>query len=151
MRTALLLIAVMVPAAPPGASQAVPFTCWIRGSANELARRPSPLDSATVEIGGATLKVCYGRPSARGRKIMGGVVPFGEPAYYELRPSIAIPKPSGSNAGDSAVDLNGFFGLHPSLATLKPIYDAKALAIVHAAGSPDPTRCTIFLTLFSAL
>ena len=79
MRTALLLIAVMVPAAPPGASQAVPFTCWIRGSANELARRPSPLDSATVEIGGATLKVCYGRPSARGRKIMGGLVPFGEP------------------------------------------------------------------------
>ena len=79
MHTALLLIAVMVPAAPPGASQAVPFTCWIRGSANELARRPSPLDSATVEIGGATLKVCYGRPSARGRKIMGGLVPFGEP------------------------------------------------------------------------
>ena len=79
MRTALLLIAVMIPAAPPGASQAAPFTCWIRGSANELARRPSPLDSATVEIGGATLKVCYGRPSARGRKIMGGLVPFGEP------------------------------------------------------------------------
>jgi uncharacterized protein (DUF1501 family) len=68
------------------------------------------------------------------------VVPFGEERYYELRPSIRIPKPSSSEAPDSAIDLNGFFGLHPSLAPLKPIYDAKALAIVHATGSPDPTR-----------
>jgi uncharacterized protein (DUF1501 family) len=69
------------------------------------------------------------------------VVPFGEPRYYGLRPAIAIPKPSsGPNAADSAIDLNGFFGLHPSLAPLQPIYDAKALAIVHATGSPDPTR-----------
>src|SRR2546425_8487052 len=67
------------------------------------------------------------------------VVPFGDPRYYELRPTIRIPKPGGEPA-DSAIDLNGFFGLHPSLAPLKPIYDAKALAIVHAAGSPVPTR-----------
>ena len=67
------------------------------------------------------------------------VVPFGDPRYYELRPTIRIPKPGGEPA-DSAIDLNGFFGLHPSLAPLKPIYDAKALSIVHAAGSPDPTR-----------
>lgn len=66
------------------------------------------------------------------------VVPFGDPAYYALRPTLAIPKPA--NAADSAIDLNGFFGLHPSLASLKPIYDANALAIVHATGSPDPTR-----------
>ena len=68
------------------------------------------------------------------------VVPFGDPRYYELRPTIHIPKPSSSEAADAAIDLNGFFGLHPSLAPLKPIYDAKALAIVHATGSPDPTR-----------
>jgi len=68
------------------------------------------------------------------------VVPFGEPSYYTLRPTLAIPQPSTSAAADSAIDLNGFFGLHPSLAQLKPIYDAKALAIVHATGSPDPTR-----------
>lgn len=68
------------------------------------------------------------------------VVPFGEPSYYTLRPTLAIPQPSTSNAADSAIDLNGFFGLHPSLSQLKPIYDAKALAIVHATGSPDPTR-----------
>src|ERR1700687_571275 len=66
------------------------------------------------------------------------VVPFGEKRYYELRPPIAIPAPNGTP--ETAIDLNGFFGLHPSLAPLKPIYDAGKLAIVHAAGSPDPTR-----------
>src|SRR5438477_9491320 len=66
------------------------------------------------------------------------VVPFGEKRYYELRPSIAIPQPDGSPT--SAVDLDGFFGLHPSLAPLKPLYEAQHLAIVEAVGSPDPTR-----------
>lgn len=66
------------------------------------------------------------------------VVPFGDPHYYELRPSIAIPKPD--RTPESAVDLDGFFGLHPALAPLKPIYDGRHLAIVEAAGSPDPTR-----------
>jgi uncharacterized protein (DUF1501 family) len=66
------------------------------------------------------------------------VVPFGEPRYYELRPSIAIPTPDGSP--NSAVDLDGFFGLHPALAPLKPMFDARHLAIVDAVGSPDPTR-----------
>ena len=66
------------------------------------------------------------------------VVPFGEQRYYELRPSISIPKPDGTP--NSAVDLDGFFGLHPSLAPLKPLFDAQHLAIVDAVGSPDPTR-----------
>ncbi len=66
------------------------------------------------------------------------VVPFGEPRYYELRPSIAIPKPDGTM--NAAIDLDGFFGLHPALASLKPIYDERHLAIVDAVGSPDPTR-----------
>jgi uncharacterized protein (DUF1501 family) len=66
------------------------------------------------------------------------VIPFGEQRYYELRPSLAIPKPDGTPA--SAVDLDGFFGLHPSLASLKPMFDAQQLAIVDAVGSPDPTR-----------
>ena len=66
------------------------------------------------------------------------VVPFGERRYYELRPSLAIPKPDGTP--ESVVDLNGYFGLHPSLAPLKPLFDAQHLAIVDAVGSPDPTR-----------
>src|SRR5580700_6114634 len=66
------------------------------------------------------------------------VVPFGEPRYYELRPSIAIPRPDG--APNSALGLDGFFGLHPALAPLKPMFDARHLAIVDAVGSPDPSR-----------
>jgi uncharacterized protein (DUF1501 family) len=66
------------------------------------------------------------------------VVPFGEPRYYQLRPSIAIAKPDSTP--NSAVDLDGFFGLHPSLSSLKPMFDAQHLAIVDAVGSPDPTR-----------
>src|SRR5262249_54436188 len=65
------------------------------------------------------------------------VVPFGEPNYRKLRPNIAIAAP---NSGSGAIDLDGFFGLHPALAPLKPIYDAKQLAIIQAVGSPDPTR-----------
>ncbi len=67
------------------------------------------------------------------------VVPHGEKAYYSLRPTIAIPRPGGDQ-NNSAVDLDGFFGLHPSLAPLKPLFDQQHLAIVDAAGSPDPTR-----------
>src|SRR5918995_4089721 len=66
------------------------------------------------------------------------IVPFGEQAYYASRPSIAIARPG--SGGDSAVDLDGFFGLHPRLAPLKPLFDARQLAIVHACGSPDTTR-----------
>jgi uncharacterized protein (DUF1501 family) len=66
------------------------------------------------------------------------IVPFGERDYYAARPSIAIARP-GSGA-DSAIDLDGFFGMHPRLAPLKPLYDARQLAIVHASGSHDGTR-----------
>jgi uncharacterized protein (DUF1501 family) len=69
------------------------------------------------------------------------VVPHGEKEYYDLRPSLAIARPKG--AGDSAlaaIDLDGFFGLNPALASFKPLWDAKRLAIVDAVGSPDNTR-----------
>jgi uncharacterized protein (DUF1501 family) len=66
------------------------------------------------------------------------VVPFGEREYYRARPSIAI-GPPGSGPG-AALDLDGFFGLHPRLAPLQPLFQARQLAIVHACGSPDTTR-----------
>jgi len=67
------------------------------------------------------------------------VVPFGDPHYAPARPQIAIPEPARGGV-ERAIDLDGFFGLHPSLDSLKPIYDEGRLAIVHAAGSPDSTR-----------
>jgi uncharacterized protein (DUF1501 family) len=67
------------------------------------------------------------------------VVPHGERNYYDLRPTIAIPQPDSGNA-EAAINLDGFFGLHPSLSSFKPLWDSKRLAIIHAAGSPDNTR-----------
>jgi hypothetical protein len=60
------------PSAAPG--------CWLmRGTAAEAAERASPRDSASVAIAGGTLQVCYGGPSARGRTIVGGLDPHGQP------------------------------------------------------------------------
>lgn len=75
---------------------------------------------------------------------LNAVIPYGEQEYYNLRPSIAVPRPGGIEGGQpnqpQAIDLDGFFGLHPTLAPFKPIYDSGELAIVHAVGSPDSTR-----------
>ncbi len=67
------------------------------------------------------------------------VIPFGDKNYYSVRPNIAVPEPKNGNP-DTAIDLDGFFALHPALSWFKPIYDAGNLAIVHAIGSPDNTR-----------
>lgn len=66
------------------------------------------------------------------------VVPYGEKSYYSMRPTIAVPAPGG--AAPSAIDVDGFFGFHPSLASLKPLFDTRHLAVVHAASSSDNTR-----------
>src|SRR5215831_4492348 len=92
--------------------------------------------AASPSSGKKQLVVLFQRGAADGLNI---VVPFGEPNYYRLRPTIAIPQPR-SGAADAAIDLDGFFGLHPSLAPLATLFQKNELAIVHAAGSPDPTR-----------
>ena len=66
------------------------------------------------------------------------VVPYGENQYYSARPTIAIPRP-GSGEG-AAIDLDGFFGVHPSLASLVPYFKDRSAAFVQAVGSPDATR-----------
>jgi uncharacterized protein (DUF1501 family) len=81
------------------------------------------------------LVVIFQRGAADGLNI---VVPHGEAAYYSMRPTISIPRPH--NGQESALDLDGFFGLHPSMSALLPLWEQKHLAIVHAAGSPDNTR-----------
>lgn len=65
------------------------------------------------------------------------VVPFGDKVYYSSRPTIAIPEP-GREGG--ALDLDGFFGLHPRMASLNPYFTRGELAIIHATGSHDDTR-----------
>lgn len=65
------------------------------------------------------------------------VVPHGESAYYDSRPTIAIARAGGDGA---VINLDGFFGLHPALAPIAPLWNEGSLAFVHACGSPDPTR-----------
>jgi uncharacterized protein (DUF1501 family) len=65
------------------------------------------------------------------------IVPFGDSDYYNLRRTIAIQKP---NQTDGAINLDGFFGLHPSLKGFEKFWQNKQLAVIHAAGSPNNTR-----------
>ncbi len=104
-----------------------------------LSTMPAFLQRAVASTTGAGKKqlvVLFQRGAADGLNI---VVPFAEPNYYRMRPSIAVPQPKRGGA-DAAIDLDGFFGLHPGLAPLAPLFQKNQLAIVHAAGSPDPTR-----------
>src|SRR4051812_42246874 len=84
----------------------------------------------TNSLGNKRLVVMFQRGAADGLNI---VIPHAESAYYAMRPSINIPK-------KAVLDLDGFFGLHPAMASLQPLWSQKHLAIVHATGSPDPTR-----------
>src|SRR6476620_6351640 len=86
---------------------------------------------------GKTLICLFQRGAADALNV---VVPHGEAAYYRLRPNIAIPRPSLGAGPAGAVDLDGFFGLHPALAPMKPLWDMGILAPVHAVGSPSSTR-----------
>src|SRR5207244_1299050 len=67
------------------------------------------------------------------------IVPHGDPAYATARPTIAL-KPPKRGEGDRALDLDGFFAMHPALAPLVPLWENRSLAVVHACGSPDTTR-----------
>ena len=107
-----------------------------------LGLSPSFLRRATfgAELRGARkgkVLIClFQRGAADGLNM---VVPHGDAAYYAARPTIAIPRPrSGSN--DAAIDLDGFFGLHPALQPLERLYREGLLAPIHAVGSPSATR-----------
>lgn len=65
------------------------------------------------------------------------VAPYGDANYYRLRPNIAVPRPGQENG---AFDLDGYFGLNPTLSSLQPLWTGGKLAFVHASGSPDATR-----------
>ncbi len=104
-----------------------------------MAALPSFLQRAVAETTGDGKKkmvVLFQRGAMDGLNV---VVPFAESNYYSFRPTIAIPQPR-SGSMDAALDLDGFFGLHPSLAPLVPLFRNGQLAVVHAVGSPDPTR-----------
>ena len=86
--------------------------------------------ATTAQAQGKKLVVIFQRGAADGLNI---VVPYREKTYYDLRPTIAIPQ-------NQVIDLDGFFGLHPAMQPIKPLWDQGHLAIIHACGSPDPSR-----------
>lgn len=88
---------------------------------------------------GDTLVVIFLRGAA---DVLNMVVPHGESAYYNLRPSLGIPRPDDKRTKNEArtIDLDGFFGLHPEMRPLLEMWQEKQLAIIHACGAPDESR-----------
>jgi len=78
--------------------------CWTRSAPDELAERTSPFDSTTVALDAGEIKVCYSRPQVRGREIMGGLVPFGEPWRLGANEATAIRLPVGGTIAGVAVE-----------------------------------------------
>ena len=117
-------------------SQANPSWISTPSNTNNWLPRMAVFSPKNQEPRGDVLVVIFQRG---GMDALNAVIPHAETEYYDQRPTLAIaaPKPSDD---DSAIDLDGYFGLHPSLRPLKDIWDDHALAIVHACGSPDPTH-----------
>lgn len=99
---------------------------WMPRLAFSASGQPGP---------GDTLLCIFQRGGMDG---LSAVVPYGDAFYYNIRPTIGVPAPGGGT--NAAIDLDGYFGMHPSLAPLKAIYDTGKLAVVHATGGIDPTR-----------
>lgn len=115
----------------------------LRGGASAAAAMllgPSALSQLSLKgeaNGRDALVVIFLRGGADGLNI---VTPYREDAYYRLRPSLSLGAPGSGAKGDRVLDLDGFFGFHPALAPLVPIFKDGKLACVHAVGSNDGTR-----------
>lgn len=114
------------------------------GAAGGFGRGLSALASVTVgthtaETGGDTLVVLFLRGGADGLNI---VVPYGDDEYYRLRPGLGLGGPNDRKTAPKArvIKLDDFFGLHPSLAPLRPLHQSGQLAAIHAIGSDDKSR-----------
>lgn len=111
---------------------------FLRWSRNALSAALMPIGgsgwAAQSPQPGLRLVVVFLRGAIDGLNV---VVPHADEAYYEYRPTIAVPRP-GQSGG--CLDLDGRFGLHPALDGLMPLWRRRQLAFVHACGSPDPAR-----------
>jgi len=86
---------------------------------------------------GKTLIVLFQRGAADALNVL---IPFGDRDYYVARPQLAIGTPARNNGALGAIDLDGFFGLHPSMTGFKALWDRGLVAPIHAVGSPSATR-----------
>ena len=88
--------------------------------------------------GGRKILICIFQRGALDGLSM--VVPFGDKRYYDYRSEIAIAEPTQKSGAEGVLDLDGFFGFHPNMAPLLPIYQSGHLALIHACGSPSSSR-----------
>ena len=88
---------------------------------------------------GKTLIVLFQRGAADALNV---VVPFGDRHYYAARPQLAIGTPARASGAAGAIDLDGYFGLHPALSPFKPLWDRGLLAPIHAVGARVPRART---------
>jgi uncharacterized protein (DUF1501 family) len=118
-----------------------------RVTRREFVRRASILSAAGIVLLSPHAWAAGGSGDRKGRLVvvflrgavdgLNVVVPHAEAAYYDARPTIAIGR---LNSEGGVCDLDGFFGLHPALGSMLPLWNERTLAFVHACGSPDPTR-----------
>jgi uncharacterized protein (DUF1501 family) len=106
------------------------------GLSPSFLRRAAYAADLTAATKGKILVCLFQRGAADGISM---IVPHGERAYYAARPGIAIPRPRAGSEG-AAIDLDGFFGLHPALGSFERLYRDGILAPIHAVGSPSATR-----------
>ncbi|HUL04616.1 MAG TPA: DUF2911 domain-containing protein [Gemmatimonadales bacterium] len=117
--TGVLALCGAIAAARPSAAK---DGCWFREEPAQLVKRASPPDSAVGTLGGAEVKVCYGRPSAKGRTIMGGLVPFDQPWRLGANEATTIHLPVAAKLGD--------ISLKPGVYSLYAIPGAKSWQLV---------------------
>lgn len=95
--------------------------------------------AAAAELGSSTdnkILICiFQRGAVDGLSM---VVPYGDPFYYQNRTDISLPAPGQTEGG--VLDLDGYFGFHPALAPLLPLYKQGSLAAIQACGSPNASR-----------
>src|SRR5688572_11970978 len=66
-----------------------------------------------------------------GNDALNTVIPYGEPLYFDNRPSLQVPE-------DEILKLDDHFGFHPKMAPIKLLWDEGKMAIINGIGYPNP-------------
>lgn len=107
----LALVGAALLAATPVQAQDASGCYLARGTVEDAANRPSPLGATVITLGGEEAKLCYGRPSAKGRAVMGELVPMGAPWRTGANEATALHLPFAAEVG--GVDLEpGVYSLY---------------------------------------
>lgn len=134
---------------PPSLMAQDAEACWLRGATPaEAAERPSPLGVVAIPMGDAEATLCYGRPSAKGRTVMGGLVPFGEAWRTGANEATAIHLPFAATIGDVELEPGSYSiytvpGESEWVITVSPTFDRWGIPItadIQAAALGSFTR-----------